>query len=369
MTYASVRAAAEHVARTGRITPHQLAAFTRLWETMTTAQKKEFTELWRAEGSPAAQAPVAANSWEGICAAAQAAGARYPELVAAQWALESAHGKVPSGRNNYWGLKGTGTAKPTWEVVSGQKVNVVASFLDFDSIAAGVEYLVSRWYRDFKGYKGVNNAASRQDAARSLVSQGYATDPAYAQKLIALMDQHAPKQKLSVPAQQGAKVPAHLRLTRTGQVDERGLELLRLQEVVDGIPMGELLVVSGAPGAQQFKRGRESRAGSLEPLPEGRYGVEDIEWKGGKDNYVGTWGPGLGPVWVGINYQAPGKTERSALGIHLDENQGTNPGTAGCIGIRSVADLKRFVALLRAHDPQCLYVDYGLGSCPPIRPL
>jgi hypothetical protein len=57
MTYASIRSAAEHIARTGKITPHQLAAFTALWESMTDPQKQEFTELWRAAGSPAAAAP------------------------------------------------------------------------------------------------------------------------------------------------------------------------------------------------------------------------------------------------------------------------------------------------------------------------
>jgi hypothetical protein len=207
MTFASLRAAAQHIARTGTITPHQLAALTRLEETLSDQQRQTFTELWRAEGSPAGPVPPqGANTWEGIRAAAQAAGARYPELVAAQWALESAHGKAPSGRNNYWGLKGSGTSKPTWEVVNGQAVDIVASFLDFDSIAAGVEYLVSRWYKDFKGYKGVDRAASREDAARQLVAQGYATDPAYAQKLIALMDQHAPRPKVATPVQQPAKV-------------------------------------------------------------------------------------------------------------------------------------------------------------------
>ena len=54
MTYASIRSAAEHIARAGSITPHQLAAFTALWESMTDAQKQGFTELWRAAGSPAA---------------------------------------------------------------------------------------------------------------------------------------------------------------------------------------------------------------------------------------------------------------------------------------------------------------------------
>jgi hypothetical protein len=40
MTYASVRSAAEHIARTGTITPHQLAAFSELWESMTDDQKQ-----------------------------------------------------------------------------------------------------------------------------------------------------------------------------------------------------------------------------------------------------------------------------------------------------------------------------------------
>jgi hypothetical protein len=53
MTYASVRSAAEHIARTGKITPQQLAAFSGLDEGLSTAQKQGFTDLWRAEGSPA----------------------------------------------------------------------------------------------------------------------------------------------------------------------------------------------------------------------------------------------------------------------------------------------------------------------------
>jgi GH24 family phage-related lysozyme (muramidase) len=57
MTYATIRAAAEHIARAGTITPQQLAAFSGLDEGLTTAQKQAFTELWRAEGSPIAAPP------------------------------------------------------------------------------------------------------------------------------------------------------------------------------------------------------------------------------------------------------------------------------------------------------------------------
>jgi hypothetical protein len=45
MTYASVRSAAEHIARTGIITPQQLAAFSKLDEGLTTVQRQAFTDL------------------------------------------------------------------------------------------------------------------------------------------------------------------------------------------------------------------------------------------------------------------------------------------------------------------------------------
>jgi GH24 family phage-related lysozyme (muramidase) len=57
MTYASVRSAAQHIARTGTITPHQLAALSALDESLSEAQRRGFTELWRAEGSPSAPRP------------------------------------------------------------------------------------------------------------------------------------------------------------------------------------------------------------------------------------------------------------------------------------------------------------------------
>ena len=132
------------------------------------------------------------NTWEGVLAAGQATGARFPELVAAQWALESGWGQHTSGKNNYFGLKGPGTSTRTQEVINGKTVTITASFIDFPDLVTCVSYLVSRWYKDWKDYKGVNNAANREVAARSLVEQGYATDPQYAEKLIAVMDEKAP---------------------------------------------------------------------------------------------------------------------------------------------------------------------------------
>jgi lysozyme len=156
----------------------------------------------------------------------------------------------------------------------------------------------------------------------------------------------------------------HLRLTRAGRKDGRGLELLKLQYVKAGAVVGELLAVSGAPRAQVFRKGVDSKAGSMEPLPEGRWGISDIAWAGGKDNYTASWGAGLGPASIPLRYLEPGTTQRSAIEIHYDANAGSSPGTAGCVGMRSVGDLQTLIGWLRDTDPRDLFVDWGLGSCP-----
>lgn len=165
------------------------------------AEGSELRLLWTGVGDTE-------NTWSGVRDAAGAAGAKFPELVAAQWALESGHGKHTSGRNNFFGLKGPGTQAATTEFEGGEEVAVRAEFLDFPGLGAAITYLVDRWYRDFQGYRGVNRAATREEAARLLVSEGYATDPKYAEKLIKLMGEHA---KASKPQPMPAKpAPAGL---------------------------------------------------------------------------------------------------------------------------------------------------------------
>ena len=129
-----------------------------------------------------------ANSWAGISSHARRVGARFPELVAAQWALESGFGRHFSGEWNAFGLKGSGSTVSTKEFYDGQWVTIKAGFIDFPSLAACVEYLVTRWYKDYKQFKGINNAPNRYTAARMLKEQGYATDPAYPAKLSRLID-------------------------------------------------------------------------------------------------------------------------------------------------------------------------------------
>lgn len=137
--------------------------------------------------------------WDECFAIAKRCGARYPELAAAQCCLESGFGRHTSGKMNILGLKGPGTVTTTKEFYDGQWVEIKAGFIDFPSIAACIEYLVTRWYLDWKYYKGVNHAPRREAAAKMLVAEGYATDPQYAEKLIRLMNQYAPMTTSSPP--------------------------------------------------------------------------------------------------------------------------------------------------------------------------
>ena len=135
---------------------------------------------------------IVANSWQGVSLHAKRVGAKFPDLVAAQWALESGFGKHTSGKHNYFGLKGIGSSRETKEFYDGKWVTIKAGFIDFPSLAACIEYLVVHWYKDWEAFKGVNRAENRYAAARMLKEQSYATDPDYPAKLSQLMKQYAP---------------------------------------------------------------------------------------------------------------------------------------------------------------------------------
>lgn len=131
------------------------------------------------------------NTWEGVLSAAKKAGSKFPECTAAQWYLESAQGQHVSCTNNFFGIKSgdeTGCYVDTYEVYGGQTVKVKEWFKAFDTLYDCVDYLVTRWYKDYKNYKGVNRASSRNECAQLLQEEGYCTDPDYSLKLIQIMD-------------------------------------------------------------------------------------------------------------------------------------------------------------------------------------
>jgi hypothetical protein len=165
--------------------PHQIEAWDWLQNQLSDSVLDTFASKYRQQIKPS---QTCAKSWDGVTAAAKTAGSKWPEVVAAQWALESGWGQHVSGKNNYFGLKGNGSTVNTREFINGQWVTIKAGFIDFPDLYTCVCYLVDRWYKDFSTYKGVNRATSRNECAQLLVKEGYATDPNYAVKLIQIMD-------------------------------------------------------------------------------------------------------------------------------------------------------------------------------------
>ena len=197
-----------------RALPHQLAAITELEHAIDKANPHILgrDQGWFKTWSVAGKQSNFPNSWEGVLEAARVAGAKFPELVAAQWACESGYGKFVSGRHNYFGLKGSGTGTKTQEFINNQWITITAEFIDFPDLLSSVMYLVERWYKDYKQYRGCNNAGTREEAAKWLVKEGYATDPNYAGKLIQLMDQHAGAEPAIHPREKILRVPYEYQL-------------------------------------------------------------------------------------------------------------------------------------------------------------
>ncbi len=120
------------------------------------------------------------------------------ELILAQAALETGWGRnqIPArnGANshNLFGIKagaewsGPTTEVQTTEYVDGQPVQRVESFRVYPSYEAAFNDYARLIVRNPR-YAGVVNAPSAQHAAYAMQRSGYATDPAYADKLIGVM--------------------------------------------------------------------------------------------------------------------------------------------------------------------------------------
>ncbi|HDZ47886.1 hypothetical protein LCGC14_0150850 [marine sediment metagenome] len=141
-----------------------------------------------------------------LSAPAQAASATTgvpAELILAQAALETGWGRheiaTRSGQNshNLFGIKagshwqGKTTDIVTHEYINGRRTQVVDTFRVYDSFEHA--------FTDYAGlignnprYAGVVQAATAEQAARELQRGGYATDPRYAEKLVAVMNTMGP---------------------------------------------------------------------------------------------------------------------------------------------------------------------------------
>lgn len=180
---------------------------------------------------------------------------------------------------------------------------------------------------------------------------------------------HIPKPEVSMLKPEHEHTDVRFTLKRTGKFLECGCEELRLF-LVSTFGVGsftgsrqiwlDIPACSGQPYAQTFRRAGDDGniSGNMEPLPQGKYSVGSIEWASGKNVYEGSWGEGLGPVYVAVS--CDDERKRGGFGIHLDANRDTSPGTAGCIGILTLDDLQELVGALRRVGPRELEVDWGL---------
>ena len=130
--------------------------------------------------------------------AAKSVGIKHPEIIAAQWALESGWGKSVTGKYNYWGVKAgngdpnnssPGSVHWTTENIGGRDVRVRQKFKDYESLQDAMqdrkEFTSIRGGRYDKA--GYSEARTPAQAADALQRGNYATDPRYAEKLKSVM--------------------------------------------------------------------------------------------------------------------------------------------------------------------------------------
>lgn len=122
----------------------------------------------------------------------------HPHLILAQAALESGWGKreiltrdgQPS--HNLFGIKATGdwtgktTQVTTTEYVNGAPQKIKAAFRVYDSYTDALKDY-TRLLKNNPRYQNVLQSSSPERGAQALQAGGYATDPAYAQKLITII--------------------------------------------------------------------------------------------------------------------------------------------------------------------------------------
>jgi len=115
-----------------------------------------------------------------------------PKLLVAQAALETGWGK--SGRNNLFGIKAHGgwtgakVTSGTTEYVNGVATRERASFRDYGSYADSFRDYVSFLKDNPRYQQALQHADNPRQFIAGLQKAGYATDPAYARKVMAIYE-------------------------------------------------------------------------------------------------------------------------------------------------------------------------------------
>ncbi|MBB6730071.1 glucosaminidase domain-containing protein [Cohnella zeiphila] len=153
-------------------------------------------------------------------------------LTIAQAALESAWGGsgLTLKANNLFGMKGTGPAgsvtMATTEYVNGRAVQTTAAFRAYHDWTESVDDHAKLFLPNGRYVQALRTDG--RSAARAVEAAGYATDPQYADKLIALMDSYSLYQYDTVkPAEGGGtnvNAPANGGPGSTGAATAQGID-------------------------------------------------------------------------------------------------------------------------------------------------
>jgi len=131
------------------------------------------------------------TNFKTIYALAKEVGIKFPEVVAAQFGVESTHGLKVTGTNNYLGIKarpediksGNFTEVETFEEINGKMVKRMEKFKNFTSVKEMLldykKYHNDDWFNGYSTRKGTINVNTAEEAIIRLKENGYATDSDY----------------------------------------------------------------------------------------------------------------------------------------------------------------------------------------------
>ena len=153
------------------------------------------------------------------------------------------------------------------------------------------------------------------------------------------------------PASQ-SKGESVIRMQRLGQKDEFGLEKIQLAVIKQGKLIDSFIVNSGKADTQIFGGAGETKAGSKQPVEFGSYKLGKTTPSGNKAKMGNEF----------IRLEPDFKTERTAIGFHIDKDRLVDPGSSGCIVFANEAEFNKFKQALKSTGIKGIVFDQAVGA-------
>jgi muramidase (phage lysozyme)/beta-lactamase class A len=153
------------------------------------------------------------------------------------------------------------------------------------------------------------------------------------------------------PASQ-SKGESVIRMQRLGQKDEFGLEKIQLAVIKQGKIVDRFIVNSGKADTQIFGGAGETKAGAKQPVEFGSYRLGKTTPSGNKAKMGNEF----------IRLEPDFKTERTAIGFHIDKDRLVDPGSSGCIVFANEAEFNKFKQALKSTGIKSFVFDQAVGA-------